>query len=68
MEIEKSELIKRFSLLERAIPGRPTIPCTEGILVKDGRMSTKTCKTPFRFWPRRRRLKVSSFPKRPSPW
>lgn len=40
MEIEKSELIKRFSLLERAIPGRPTIPCTEGILVKDGRMCT----------------------------
>ena len=40
MEIEKSELIKRFSLLERAIPGKPTIPCTEGILVKDGRMCT----------------------------
>ena len=40
MEIEKSEMIKRFSLLERAIPGKATIPCTEGILVKDGRMCT----------------------------
>ena len=40
MEIEKSELIKRIALLERAIPGRATIPCTEGILVKDGRMCT----------------------------
>lgn len=40
MEIEKSELIKRFSLLERAIPGKAAIPCTEGILVKDGRMCT----------------------------
>ena len=36
MEIEKSELIKRFSMLERAIPGKAAIPCTEGILVKDG--------------------------------
>lgn len=38
MKIDKSELIKKISMLEKVIPTKPAVPCMEGILVKDGRM------------------------------
>lgn len=38
MKIDKSELVKRINMLEKVIPTKPSVPCMEGILVKDGRM------------------------------
>lgn len=38
MIIEKSELVRRINVLEKAIPARTDIDCMKGILVKDGRM------------------------------
>lgn len=38
MKIDKSEFVKRISVLEKVIPSKPTIACMEGILVRDGRM------------------------------
>lgn len=40
MKIVKSELIKKISMLERVIPTKSSIPCMEGILVRDGRLCT----------------------------
>lgn len=40
MKIDKSELIKKINMLEKAIPAKPSIPCMEGILVHDGRLCT----------------------------
>lgn len=40
MKIDKSELIKKINMLEKAIPAKPSIPCMEGILVRDGRLCT----------------------------
>ena len=38
MKIDKSELIKKINMLEKVIPSKPSVPCMEGILVRDGRL------------------------------
>lgn len=38
MKIVKSELIKKINMLEKVIPTKPSIPCMEGILVRNGRL------------------------------
>ena len=38
MKIDKSELVKKISVLEKVIPSKSSIACMEGILVRDGRM------------------------------
>ena len=40
MKIDKSELIKKINMLEKVIPSKPSAPCMEGILVRDGRLCT----------------------------
>lgn len=40
MKIDKSVLIKKISMLEKVIPTKPSVPCMEGILVREGRMCT----------------------------
>ena len=38
MKIDKSELIQKLNMLEKVIPSKPSVPCMEGILVRDGRL------------------------------
>lgn len=40
MRIDKFALIKKISMLEKVIPTKPSVPCMEGILVREGRMCT----------------------------